>query len=304
MRKQKNGAPGTPTVDAVEQKPSNKTSQAATQPCTPWRERLPIHPAANEYPLLDQEELIQLGDNIKKSGLKYRAVVEETADGWRLCDGRNRLDAVEAVGLDVVFDESMFEKLPAGTNAEEYIASVNLFRRHLTIEKRRELIEELLIADPTKSDRQVAKETGFSNTHIGNVRKKLEKSGDVSTVDTRTDTKGRKQPAKKARKLAINPVDLRSAAPVELEPSAGLEDDKPTLDAVVVSQPSPSAPQPNDNWKAEARETVALVDFARFTLTLIKSGHLKVSADVSIPESEERYRKWKDLKSRVKELLQ
>jgi hypothetical protein len=162
----------------------------------------------------------------------------------------------------------------------------------------------LLIADPGKSDRLVAKQTGVSNTHVGKLRKELEKSGDVSTVDTRTDTKGRKQPARKASKpkpkdpLVINPIPLRFGVSVEPTGSAaGLGDDKPPVEAEIVQQPSASKPEPEKDWKVEMRETTALIAFAKFTIANIESGHLKISGDP------ERYRKWCDLKDRVAPLV-
>jgi hypothetical protein len=132
----------------------------------------------------------------------------------------------------------------------------------------------------------------------------LEKSGDVSTVDTRTDTKGRKQPARKASKpkpkdpLVINPIPLRFGVSVEPTGSAaGLGDDKPPVEAEIVQQPSASKPEPEKDWKVEMRETTALIDFAKFTIANIESGHLKISGDP------ERYRKWCDLKDRVAPLV-
>jgi hypothetical protein len=288
MRKQKGGAQrrggdsGAPKVDAVEQSRSSKTSAKPTQAYVPWRKRLPIHPAANKYPLFSSEELLETGDDIKQNGLRLPAVVEETADGWRLVDGRNRLDAMEAVGIDVVFDDTMFEKLPPGTDADAYIASLNLHRRMLTQEDKQKRLAALIKAHPEKSDRQIAKQTGVSNTHVGKVRKELEKSGDVSTVDTRTDTKGRQQPATKPPKPVA--VKKSTVPPPKVEVALAI-------------------PQPEKNWKAGMAETVALTDFAMFTLANIKSGHLKISADVSIPDSQDRYRKWRDLKDRVQALV-
>lgn len=52
-------------------------------------------------------------------------------------------------------------------------------------------------AHPEKSDRQIAAELDASPTTVGKVRAEKEAAGDVSTVDTRTDTKGRRQRAHK-----------------------------------------------------------------------------------------------------------
>jgi DNA repair exonuclease SbcCD ATPase subunit len=60
-----------------------------------------------------------------------------------------------------------------------------------------------LKADPSKSDRQIAEQTKTSPTTVGKVRAEKEASGDVSKVDTRTDTKGRKQPSSKPQQQTV-----------------------------------------------------------------------------------------------------
>jgi hypothetical protein len=88
--------------------------------------------------------------------------------------------------------------------------SKNIHRRHLNAEDRRKVIAELLKAAPEKSDRQIASETDSNRTTVGQIRKEREKSGDLSIVDTRTDSRGRRQrghkpPAKKPHE-PIKPV--------------------------------------------------------------------------------------------------
>jgi hypothetical protein len=73
-----------------------------SQPASPssWRSTLPIHPAAELFPLMSPDELKALGEDIKKNGLTSPVVL------WRanspvqlLLDGRNRLDAIEMMTL-------------------------------------------------------------------------------------------------------------------------------------------------------------------------------------------------------------
>src|SRR5262249_34731084 len=78
-----------------------------------------------------------------------------------------------------------------------YVISANIRRRHLTAEQKRDLIAKLIKATPEKSDRQIADTVKASPTTVGTVRAKMEDKGEVSKLDTRTDAKGVKQPAKK-----------------------------------------------------------------------------------------------------------
>jgi DNA-binding Lrp family transcriptional regulator len=175
---------------------------------------LPIHLAAELFPLMSPDELRVLGADIIKNGLTSPIVLwRASPEGQlQLLDGRNRCDAVELItGKPVEIDAPSImagEFLATdrvivldGRSVDPwvYVVSANIHRRHLTIEDKNRLIVELLKADPTKSNRQVAKVVGASHPHVAKVREKAERAGDVETVTTSVDTKGRKQPAKKAR---------------------------------------------------------------------------------------------------------
>jgi hypothetical protein len=50
-----------------------------------WRDVLPIHPAAELFPLMSPDELRELGEDIKATGLRLPIAI--TGDG-KLLDGR------------------------------------------------------------------------------------------------------------------------------------------------------------------------------------------------------------------------
>jgi hypothetical protein len=85
---------------------------------------VPIHPAAEIFPLLPRKELEDLAEDIKNRGLKEAVVLHP--DGSVL-DGRNRLRACALAGRIPRF------KLWEGRTGEEvgYVLSTNLRRRHL-----------------------------------------------------------------------------------------------------------------------------------------------------------------------------
>ena len=90
--------------------------------------------------------------------------------------------------------------------------SANLHRRHLKGKQKRELIARLVRAAPENADRQIAQNVGASPTTVGDVRAQAEAAGDVSKLDTRKDSKGREQPAKKSRP-APNSKPRKAATP-------------------------------------------------------------------------------------------
>src|SRR5262245_4189990 len=177
------------------------------KPTPSWRDVLKIHPAAELFPLMPPDELKALGEDIKKNGLT--SSIATTPDN-QLLDGRNRLDAMEMVGIEFKFAHGAngLFRIEVGTDGlywpnivksdpYAYVISANIHRRHLTAEQKRELIAKLIKATPEKSDRQIAETVKASPTTVGTVRTKMEATGEVSKLDTRTDAKGVKQPARK-----------------------------------------------------------------------------------------------------------
>jgi hypothetical protein len=53
---------------------------------------------------------------------------------------------------------------------------------------------------PGKPDRQIAEGLGVDHKTVGAVREGLEERGEIPHVETRRDTKGRKQPARKTKR--------------------------------------------------------------------------------------------------------
>jgi ParB-like chromosome segregation protein Spo0J len=165
-----------------------------------WRDKLPIHREADKFPPIEAPELLELGEDIKKHGLKSPAAIFQNPDGtWVLLDGRNRLDAMEAVGIDIEFgNPNHFMRVPADTDPVAYVNSANIQRRHLTAEQKRELIGKLLKAKPDKSDRQIAKEAKVDHKTVAAERKQKEATGEIpqSEKTVGADGKTRQRPAR------------------------------------------------------------------------------------------------------------
>jgi hypothetical protein len=201
-----------------------------------WRDVLPIHPAAELFPLMSPDELRTLGEDIKKNELRVPIILWSESENTEpvLLDGRNRLDAAELAGIKV-FEvrrdkggridlyvpsrrlygsgggRSAIDGSSLTADPYEFVLSANIHRRHLTAEQKRELIAKLLKADPAKSNRQIATMVDASHPHVAKVRAELEKTGDVETVTTSIDSKGRKQRAKRQKPNYHEPIDADEA---------------------------------------------------------------------------------------------
>ena len=174
-----------------------------------WRGVLPVHSAAELLPRMSDTELNELGDDIRRRGLQTPIAILVGEDGAdRLLDGISRLDAMELVGLPVVVDGELNSEIVPTQNVAGnvdpvgYVLSANVHRRHLTGEQKRALIEKVLKVKPEQSDRTTAKQVKADHKTVGKVRDKLEARGEIPHAKTRTDTKGRKQPARKPTKLS------------------------------------------------------------------------------------------------------
>jgi ParB-like chromosome segregation protein Spo0J len=92
-----------------------------------------VHPAAAEFPLLDDERMAELIASIKARGGIIHPIVL-TADGKTIVEGRNRYLACIKAGI-----EPRFKTLPKSmTEADivSYIADANLQRRDLAAGQR------------------------------------------------------------------------------------------------------------------------------------------------------------------------
>jgi hypothetical protein len=183
--------------------------------------KLQLHPRAEDIPPMPPDEYDALVLDIEKRGIVVPLDVlsirnargmgchPRDAQEVIVLDGRHRLRAARALGIETVDvreveavcwhgdeDEGLYlHECPS--HAFEYMVKAATLRRHLTTRQRRELAAKVIITDPQRSDRQVAATVGVSPTTAGTVRRELEEAGDVSKLDTRTDSLGREQPARK-----------------------------------------------------------------------------------------------------------
>jgi ParB-like chromosome segregation protein Spo0J len=195
-------------------------------------DELAFHPIADIFPLMEGEEFDALVADIKAHGLhEHIEICGEEGDPHRgkIIDGRNRYRACLAAGVEPTV--VLWGPDSAGSPTPvEYVISKNIHRRHLTAEQKRELIAKLIKAEPEKSDRQIGRQAKASKNTVTSVRRKMERRGQVDHVEKRTDTRGRKQSAHKAK-------TARKAKP---EPDGGNVggnvDDRPTKKSTTIDE--------------------------------------------------------------------
>src|SRR5260370_13125007 len=125
-------------------------------------------------PLLEGDRR-RLKESIERKGL-LKDKVPEVDENGRLLDGFNRHEICAELGISYkpkrITDLAEDEKW-------DYVWAVNVPRRHLTTEQKRELIRERLRRHPEESDRAIRAQLGLHNMTVGAVRRALEDADEI-----------------------------------------------------------------------------------------------------------------------------
>lgn len=142
-------------------------------------------------PPLSTAEYEALREDIAVAGVLVPIDVDEHGE---ILDGHHRKQACDELGIDC--PARVVEGIPEFAKAD-YALTVNLARRHLSQNERRQLVWNSVKDAPHLSDRQHARRCGVSPSTVKAVRDDLEAADLVSKLDTRKDRRGREQPATK-----------------------------------------------------------------------------------------------------------
>jgi hypothetical protein len=191
---------------------------------------IPVHPAADLFPMMSDEQFAPFKDDIKKRGQQDAIML---CNGMVL-DGRNTLRACLELGIEPYFDYVTEEEDGCDhIDPIAYVISKNLHRRHLTPAQRREVVEKMLKMDPTQSNRQVAAQVKVDDKTVASVRAELEASAEIPQLEKTTGKDGKKRRAAKKRAAKKKARPEPQAAPTqtqepESEPQAATDKATPT----------------------------------------------------------------------------
>jgi transposase-like protein len=187
-----------------------------------WRAYLTVHPAADLFPLLPPDELRALADDMAANGMLSFAVADK--DG-NLLDGRNRLDALTLLGALEPAPDGRIRFKAGGDlirwrilgdgDPYDQVLSLNIHRRHLTPEQKRELIAKVLKAKPGASNNSIAKQVKADDKTVAKVRRSLESTSEIPKLEKTIGADG------KARRQRAKTDDREDQAEDEVQDSAG-----------------------------------------------------------------------------------
>ena len=160
-------------------------------------------------PDLTEDEYAELKADIKARGVMVPIEFDEQGNPL---DGHHRLKICEELGIT-----DYPKVIRAGMTEEEkrtHARKLNMARRQLSQEQRRDLIREQLRETPEKSDRQIAASLGVSDKTVGSQRKKLESGAEIPHLTTSIGADGKEytKPTRHKTVTVFNPSPAEEKA--------------------------------------------------------------------------------------------
>jgi hypothetical protein len=168
---------------AIDTKFLRNFNGSAAQPAASavnWRDILSIHPAADRIPDASEDEKHAIAADLARQGQRQPVILVHVATRLnappQLLDGRTRLDLLSAAGVEVVDAKGKvlvhhrIIQVENDAEAEALSLGLNVHRRHLTAEQKRELIVQQLKATPEKSNRRIADSVKADHKTVASVR--------------------------------------------------------------------------------------------------------------------------------------
>lgn len=164
-----------------------------------WRDV--IHPAALLLPRPTESDYQGLKASIEERGVlqPLATYIDNRGENW-IIDGVSRLQIMLELNMEVVDQETNEWSVPTnpyheknGDDPYAIALSLNIARRHLTIEQKRQIIRDLHEARPDLSDRALARMAGVSPHTVAAERRDSEGEAepaydDDDTAETDDDT--------------------------------------------------------------------------------------------------------------------
>jgi len=171
-------------------------------------------PFSETFPPLTAEEETELRTDISARGVVVPVVVTEDNE---VIDGHSRLKIATAIGLS----EIPLTVVAGLTDAQkqQMAYDLNLHRRHLTRQKKQEIVTRKLKAEPARSNNSIAVELGVDDKTVGAARARMEATSEIPKSTRRRGRDGHVRRVAK-RRSPIRPAAVPPASGQAREPYA------------------------------------------------------------------------------------
>lgn len=150
-------------------------------------------------PPLSPEEYQALTDSIREHGIQVPVILDEEGT---VIDGHHRMKIADELGVEC---PRTYRRGLSDTEKRTLALSLNVDRRHLTREQRRQIVAASIIADPDLNNHQHAKRTGVSPHTVATVRGGLESGLQIAKVTEHVGADGKTYPATYAPRVTEHP---------------------------------------------------------------------------------------------------
>lgn len=203
---------------------------------------LPVHPAAELFPMLGPAEMRSLSQNIKSNGLRRPVVLFE----GQVLDGRNRLAACEWAGVEPRFEEF------TGDDPWQYAWDLNAERRHLEPMQRAALAVKFAQSSADWKREQAKRKTEADRSR-GETQKDVPKA---EAKERAASTEARRSPPTE-RKAAAAIADRAHVSRSSIERAMELQRRAPEAFEAVCRGEMPGRKALGDVKRAERMERLA-----------------------------------------------
>lgn len=163
-------------------------------------------------PDLDPDDYNALRADIEAHGIRVPVDVDEHGD---ILDGHHR--SLIAHSLGITCPQRV---LPGLTEAEKvaHALAVNVHRRTLSREQKRDLLAASIKAEPAASDAEHARRTGTSDKTAAAVRRDLEAGSEIPSLSERRGKDGKAYPASQPSRPQTSPASASAAGQMATAP--------------------------------------------------------------------------------------
>ena len=156
------------------------------------RTKKPVYASVLKLPVLPYEQFVALRDNIAVNGVLVPILVDSDGPRREIIDGNYRKAIADELGYDC-------PEIVQGDLTEEekrtLARALNLARRHLTQEQKRQLVADQLHETPERSNRSLGKLLGVHHATVAAVRAEMVATGQIIQLERTVGEDGKARPA-------------------------------------------------------------------------------------------------------------
>jgi DNA modification methylase len=156
------------------------------------RTKKPVYAPVLKLPPLPYEQFVALRDNIAVNGVLVPILVDSDGPRREIIDGNYRKAIADELGYDC-------PEIVQGDLTEEekrtLARALNLARRHLTQEQKRQLVADQLRETPERSNRSLGKLLGVHHATVAAVRAEMVATGQIIQLERTVGEDGKARPA-------------------------------------------------------------------------------------------------------------